>query len=331
MGTVNSGGSFVNLPRPFLALPEGIPTFYTVCEESAWYEVLVKYSYDEGASWSTPYDISALTDDIDRGPSGVYDANGNLHVVWEGFCCGHKLRMRYRGRFAGVWEPTITTITSHVGGHIPNSLQCRGTTLYLVFSDSDTNIGLYDVEYTWTDPTRPRIALSASSFTHSILIGGSVANDQLTIRNECVGTLDYTVASNQPWLAVSPPGGSLTTETNAITLSYPTASQMRASTYDATVTISGNASNNPQTVAVRLVVRSVKPDFDGDGDVDHADFGAFQACLSGPFVTQDRPECLAMRLDVTDDDVDGDDFATLENCLSGSGMRADMGCAALYP
>ncbi len=301
-----------------------------VCEESPWYEVLVRHSYDDGGNWTAPYNVSDLADDIDRTPSAVYDSLGNLHVVWEGFCCDHKLRMRYRGRFGGAWDSPITTLTGHEGGHAPNSLQARGTDLHMVFSDADTNIGLYDVVYTTSNASLPRIDWSASPLTRSVPVGGSLADDSFTLRNGCVGTLNYGVSSNRPWLVVSPTAGSVTTEPDVITFSYPGVSQLRAGTYQATVTLTGNAMNSPATVAVQVIVRSVKPDFDGDGDVDQGDFGLLQTCLSGSFVPPLRQECDTMILD-GDEDIDDGDLSVFAGCVSGPDTPADMACAPLYP
>jgi hypothetical protein len=65
-------------------------------------------------------------------------------------------------------------------------------------------------------------------------------------------------------------------------------------------------------------------DADGDGDVDQADFAAFQACFSGPggglFVNCD---CF----DRDDDkDVDSDDAGRFEACASGPGVTASTTC-----
>ena len=60
----------------------------------------------------------------------------------------------------------------------------------------------------------------------------------------------------------------------------------------------------------------VTGDFDRDGDVDQADFGHFQACLSGEFQTQADPDCQDALLDA-DDDVDQSDFAIFAACMNG--------------
>lgn len=68
-----------------------------------------------------------------------------------------------------------------------------------------------------------------------------------------------------------------------------------------------------------------KCDFDRDGDVDQADFGRFQTCLSGSGVRQDAPECTQARLD-GDGDVDVSDFAIFGTCISGAAAPADPFC-----
>ena len=66
-------------------------------------------------------------------------------------------------------------------------------------------------------------------------------------------------------------------------------------------------------------------DFDRDGDVDQADFGHLQSCLSGNTVPQNASECANARLD-EDTDVDQADFLLLLGCLTGPGQAADPLC-----
>jgi len=72
-------------------------------------------------------------------------------------------------------------------------------------------------------------------------------------------------------------------------------------------------------------ITSLPPDHDDDGDIDQADFGYLQQCVSGTGVTQTRPDCFDVLLD-DDDDVDAADMATLLGCLSGAGVQADPAC-----
>ncbi|MHC4444463.1 MAG: thrombospondin type 3 repeat-containing protein [Planctomycetota bacterium] len=66
-------------------------------------------------------------------------------------------------------------------------------------------------------------------------------------------------------------------------------------------------------------VVQVGPDLDGDGDVDHEDFGRFQVCLTGSSVPIDDPGCLNANLD-GDIDVDQDDFVIFQGCMSGANV-----------
>lgn len=70
----------------------------------------------------------------------------------------------------------------------------------------------------------------------------------------------------------------------------------------------------------------VKPDFDQDHDVDQADFGRFQACISGAGRAQDDTACWNARLD-DDQDVDFDDLVVFLGCLGGSNVVPDPDCA----
>lgn len=95
-----------------------------------------------------------------------------------------------------------------------------------------------------------------------------------------------------------------------------------------------SAENNPDGEAplvMRSPVRSftviglIGPDLDDDGDVDHEDFGRFQACYSGSGVPQNNVNCIIARLD-GDEDVDLDDFAIFQACYSGPGIAANPQC-----
>lgn len=69
----------------------------------------------------------------------------------------------------------------------------------------------------------------------------------------------------------------------------------------------------------------VKADFDGDGDVDMADFAHLQVCMTGEFIPQTDPSCLNARLD-SDSDVDNDDMAIFLSCFTGPGAGLPAGC-----
>ena len=59
-----------------------------------------------------------------------------------------------------------------------------------------------------------------------------------------------------------------------------------------------------------------------DNDVDAADIGVLQACMTGPDLSQADSACLRARLD-TDEDVDQIDFGIFQLCLSGDNVPGD--------
>lgn len=124
--------------------------------------------------------------------------------------------------------------------------------------------------------------------------------------------------------------GSSTGEADAITVNYDVAG-LSPATYSAVITISAaGASNSPQTVAVTLVVEPEPPpdipgDFDDDLDVDLADFGFMQKCLSGPAIPHQSPQCDVADFD-GDDDVDGLDVLLFRGCLTGAALPGDPDC-----
>jgi spore germination protein YaaH len=67
-------------------------------------------------------------------------------------------------------------------------------------------------------------------------------------------------------------------------------------------------------------------DFDFDRDVDQADFGHFQECMTGSTHAQTDPACQDARLD-EDSDVDLDDYGIFQRCMSGTNVPADPACA----
>jgi hypothetical protein len=70
---------------------------------------------------------------------------------------------------------------------------------------------------------------------------------------------------------------------------------------------------------------SIRADFDSDGDVDQADFGHLQACLTGSGVTSTDPSCADARLD-DDMDIDGSDISLLLGCMSGPDVAGNPDC-----
>jgi hypothetical protein len=86
-----------------------------------------------------------------------------------------------------------------------------------------------------------------------------------------------------------------------------------------------NVAGEVQSDSVSLTVRGTG-DLDADGDVDLADFGAFQACLTRADSAQLQASCLAARLDA-DADVDADDYQRFAACSSRASVPYIPSCA----
>ncbi len=97
-----------------------------------------------------------------------------------------------------------------------------------------------------------------------------------------------------------------------------------AGAYRCVVTNSYGATTSNAANLVVLGPRPVPGDHDGDSDVDMDDFGAFQACLSGPGAMVGS-SCLWADLE-NDGDVDSLDLAKFRGCFSGAGVPGNPDC-----
>lgn len=187
----------------------------------------------------------------------------------------------------------------------------------------------YKYVWQWTQavPAQPTISRSPASVSRAITEGQNLPNDAFTVWNSGGGTLSYSITDDRDWIVVTPIAGTCTTETDTITIQY-SVSDLPPGNYSATIVISDpNSTNGTVTVSISLAVSGlvIPGDFDNDKDVDQADFGRFQACLSGSGFDQPDPLCSPARLDV-DNDVDQSDFAIFFRCISGSGVQGDPDC-----
>lgn len=170
----------------------------------------------------------------------------------------------------------------------------------------------------------PGLELSTDLLDRSVHLGDELAVDSFTVRNSGPATVNYTITEDADWLSVQPTSGDSSGEADSINVVYDV-SGLPTGEYSATITVaSPDAFNPPQTIVVSVAVVSVKPDFDGDGDVDHEDFGHLQTCFSGSGI-QSTPACVDARLDA-DLDVDSGDLIVFVRCMSGPNHPAERTC-----
>jgi hypothetical protein len=176
-------------------------------------------------------------------------------------------------------------------------------------------------------PPEPSIVVEPTSFARQVSLGGNLSDDSFTVENGGGGTLNFSVSEGVNWLSVSPTSGNATgTDVRTITIDYSTAS-LPAGLHQATISVTGNAGNSPQTVQVAVDVHPPQylGDMDLDLDVDQTDFGAFQACLTGAGVFQLLPSCERAKLDV-DQDVDESDLSIFLGCMDGPDQTPPGAC-----
>jgi hypothetical protein len=179
----------------------------------------------------------------------------------------------------------------------------------------------------------PAIQVSPSSIERSVIRGNNLPDDTFDVRDSGDGPLNYTtsVTVGASWMSVSPQHGSSSGEWDTHTVLYDTAA-LAFGNYNGTITIEdAAATNSPQTISVlvHVIFDHIPGDFDDDDDVDIADFGAFQACLTGTGQGPPASGCEDANLDADggDDDVDDGDLAKFLGCMTGAGIPGEPTCA----
>jgi len=288
--------------------------------------IMLTWEQDEGmySRWFVPgVGWSALTT-VDAGPLGIH---GNMTTVpgTNHFVCistGSQNSARVRLWVNGQWLPPMNVSASN--GFTPDSRIGANAdrSLCAIWENWDTG----GPRWYYSVLNTPRLEVSPVSIVRTVNVGTNLPNDVFVVTNTGTGSLNYTLSDNVSWLSMTPDSGSSEGEDDLITAVYDTASLNRG-VYSATITaVATGVYNSPRQMAVQVTVVSVRPDFDGDGDVDMVDFGHLQRCYSGAAVPQNLPTCQAAKLD-GDDDVDLNDFAIFQGCLSGAGVIANPNCA----
>lgn len=121
----------------------------------SWFEVFVKFSYDGGATWSAPVNVSNYYW-LDRTPEITYDASGNFHLIYQRFDYdGAQPDMWYASRVSGVWQPAVNlTNSSGRTACAFQAIRAFGDDLHFVYSDNTAN-GVEEVFYKSTHISYP--------------------------------------------------------------------------------------------------------------------------------------------------------------------------------
>lgn len=175
----------------------------------------------------------------------------------------------------------------------------------------------------------PKLTCSPASLQREIEVGGQAVAASFTVTNTGSKTMDYTIADNAAWMSANPTAGTSSGESDVIGVGFLT-SGLAAGVYTGKITVTApGADNSPQEIAVTLTVRPrpIPGDLDGDRSVDGDDVVRFAACMTGADSGPPAPSCTAADLD-DDGDIDQADFGILQNCISGDGLIGDPDCAS---
>lgn len=223
------------------------------------------------------------------------------------------------GTLTGVPSDTNATITWQ-------NLEPRRTyQWYATVSDGRSLVTSPAWSFAIPTPPGPELTVGPAGFDRSVWIRTPLADDTFTVTNTGLGTLDYAITEDADWLSVSPASGSSTGEADSIQILYDT-SMLSAGTHTATIAVTApGAWASPQTITVTVHVSTVRPDFDGDADVDQDDFGHLQTCLTDMGV---RPAPGCENADLNNNNaVNQEDVTIFRRCMSGANNPATPTCA----
>lgn len=281
--------------------------------------LLVGHSHNYQRSFPlTGYAAGNVTYDMD--PDGVYIKGGQVIEVVAGT----------GGRAIDSGAPTTAqqwlarALGSNNGGDVgPLIIDVSTAELRVKYTRASTGAVLDEFVII---PAGPQLAVLPAQIQRTVFIDDPLSDDIFTVSNSSIGSLTYAITDDADWLTVTPDSGDSSGEVDQITLEYDLSGLLLAGTYNATVTVtSPEASNSPKTVSVQVTIETVRPDFDGDRDVDMDDFSHLQACMMGTGNAITDPACFNARLD-NDNDIDGGDVQLLRNCMSGAGIPAERTC-----
>lgn len=110
------------------------------------------------------------------------------------------------------------------------------------------------VTLTVTEPA-PEISVAPATLDFNATVGGGNPADQLfAVSNTGGQTLNYNLAKTQAWLTVDPTSGSLGSGASDDITASIDITGLAAGVYTDTVTVTGNAANSPQKVAINLTL-----------------------------------------------------------------------------
>ncbi len=229
----------------------------------------------------------------------------------------------------------LTVLQNNGQGQIPTvSWSTTGHTaanvgIYATGMNADCIGGTIDNTqiFVFVSNAAPTIALTPASINKSVRWAHALPPnvDSFTVRNSGVCVLNYDITSDAGWLFAAPTSGSSSGESDTIWLSYDVDALTPGFYVGHVLVADPNAYNPLENLTVNLTVLSAPGDFDGDTDVDQADYGGLQACYAGP-TAPIPPDCGVADLNASGH-VDAGDLVAFIGCVTGPEIPADPFCA----
>ncbi|MCP5488507.1 MAG: M6 family metalloprotease domain-containing protein [Verrucomicrobia bacterium] len=140
------------------------------------------------------------------------------------------------------WKGATTSTTSgNHSGLLLQSISASGRTMTFISG-------------TGTLSSTPEIGVDVSVLATETDYGTDASPVSFAVWNRQGGTLSYTLSTNASWMRLSTVGGTATTESDVVDLSFQSAG-LSPGLYSGTITITDpGAANNPQTIGVALEV-----------------------------------------------------------------------------
>ncbi len=335
-----------------------IAAAYAECIEdgatSPWWEVFIMYSYDNGATWTSPENISNMIS-LDRIPQLTYDSNGNLHYAWEGEGGpDYPLKIRVRSRTDGVWGD-MYTLSPHdwsSGLNSPGAMANYGDEVHIVFGVGTETNTWWDVYYSQLEELEYPPQFHSASVSEPTLMADGSTEYQVTLEvsdgdggvdirdarvmlnrdfsnyDNCRGYLvwgltEIDVNRYQTFPNIYPADGAGYWAFDESQYGYQYIEPVSCST-----SVTGEVRTVNWTIKVNPIWGQVGPETgnflgmcarDDDLTIGWSDsddvFGYTFNVEPNPLPDYDQ-----------DCDVDQADFAVLQRCLSGSGQPVETGC-----
>lgn len=323
--------------RPSLAFGNG--TLYVTYQDAAYGNKATVMSYVDG-SWQTVGTPGFSAGAAYRVSIGF--CNGEPYVGYQDGGNGNKATvMRFTG---GSWQPVGAAGFTSAGAW-EMSFAVDNCVPYVAYQDPANDyfatVMRYAAQYS-TDRVTNVTAVNANG-TYGL-------GDTIGIQVVFSGNVTVT-GTPQLTLATTPPrtiGYTSGSGTNTLLFNYVVAAGNFAADLDyagtAALVLSGGTIKDTEGLDIRLTLPApggpgslgynkditidarIPGDYDHDGDVDKDDLEHFSACVLGPAVPQNDPNCANAKFDL-DDDVDQDDFGVWQKCFSGDGIPGRPNCA----